>query len=303
MLSNYTYSKYAINKGSNDDIKLFSSYYFKLISKPTEIGAVSYWEFKNCVVELNSMYFNFSGSGPIPPEPINYWEEVYSYNKPFSEINNKYYFVVWRGNENLEWKICKFKNTEKIRLKGGFKLVLDYYGRVDDPNKINLVFDAEINNLRANDQIWTGNSINFKAAYRWDGAGEPNLPEIEPEIGSIIKWNLKNNNINNNNQIKVTVKNKDVSENPVYQLEANYFNWLSITNELETNNILSLIPTEIKLSDGEYGKYLTNLIVSNDKLEECLNYFSQWYRLLYFKAAWMNMTKNLVEDNIKITFN
>ncbi|WP_348735500.1 hypothetical protein [Spiroplasma endosymbiont of Ammophila pubescens] len=61
----------------------------------------------------------------------------------------------------------------------------------------------------------------------------------------------------------------------MWYITQNYFNWLSITNELETNNIPSLIPAEIKLSDGEYGKYLTNLIVSNDKIEEYLNYFSQ----------------------------
>ncbi len=73
-------------------------------------------------------------------------------------------------------------------------------------------------------------------------------------------------------------------------------------NELETNNIPSLIPAEIKLSDGEYGKYLTNLIVFNDKIEDYLNYFSQWYRLLYSKAVWMSMTKKIVVDNIKITF-
>ncbi|RUO86600.1 hypothetical protein, partial [Spiroplasma endosymbiont of Megaselia nigra] len=100
----------------------------------------------------------------------------------------------------------------------------------------------------------------------------------------------------------INVKNKNISENPVYQLEANYFNWLSITNELETNNIPSLIPSKIKLSDGEYGKYLTSLIISNDKIEDYLNYFSQWYRLLYSKTVWTSMTKNLVEDSIKITF-
>ncbi len=75
-----------------------------------------------------------------------------------------------------------------------------------------------------------------------------------------------------------------------------------MTNELETNNIPSLIPAEIKLSDGEYGKYLINLIVFNDKIEDYLNYFSQWYRLLYSKAVLMSMTKKIVVDNIKITF-
>ncbi|WP_400249509.1 hypothetical protein, partial [Spiroplasma sp. ald] len=132
---------------------------------------------------------------------------------------------------------------------------------------------------------------------------EPNTPFIFPKTGKITDWNLKNqNNINKNDEIKITVKNKDISENPIYQLEANYFNWLSIPNELETNNIPSLIPSEIKLSDGEYGKYLTNLIVYNNKIEEYLNYFSQWYILLYSKAVWTSITEDLVEDSIKITY-
>ncbi|WP_310622648.1 hypothetical protein [Spiroplasma citri] len=148
------------------------------------------------------------------------------------------------------------------------------------------------------------NGTYFKSVYRWNNDSEPNTPFISPKTGQITDWNLKQQSKvkNKDNEIKVTVKRQDISENPIYQLEANYFNWLSITNELETNNIPSLIPAEIKLSDGEYGKYLTNLIVSNDKIENYLNYFSQWYRLFYSKAVWMSMTKTLVVDNIKITF-
>jgi hypothetical protein len=70
MLSNYTYSKYAINKGYNDDVKLFAPYYFELISNPRELE-IGYWKFVDCKVKLNSLYFNFS-SVIITPEPINY---------------------------------------------------------------------------------------------------------------------------------------------------------------------------------------------------------------------------------------
>ncbi len=52
MLSNYTYSKYTINKGYNNDIKLFYPYYFELLSIPNKIEE-NYWEFKNSIVQLN----------------------------------------------------------------------------------------------------------------------------------------------------------------------------------------------------------------------------------------------------------
>ncbi|RUP78111.1 hypothetical protein D6D54_01165 [Spiroplasma poulsonii] len=33
--------------------------------------------------------------------------------KPFIIVDNKYYFVVWRGNENNDWRIVKFKHFEQ----------------------------------------------------------------------------------------------------------------------------------------------------------------------------------------------
>ncbi|WP_338992860.1 hypothetical protein [Spiroplasma endosymbiont of Seladonia tumulorum] len=293
MLSNYAYSKYTINKGYNDDVKLIAPYYFKLISKPTEIGEVGYWEFKNCVVELNSSYFNFTNSGPVPPEPINYWKEVYANEKPFNEIENKWYFVIWHGLFNNEWKISMFNNNAiQIRIDTTSDWLMKNFG------------DLQVGYGKSW-KDWTNYPNYFKSVYLWNKNNYPNTPIIDPKTGQITDWNLKQQSIgekNKDNNNNVTVKNKDISKNPIYQLEANYFNWLSLTNELETNNIPSLIPAEIKLSDGEYGKYLTNLIVSNNKIEDYLNYFSQWYILLYSKAVWMSMTKNLVEYNIKITF-
>ncbi|RUO85874.1 hypothetical protein D9R21_06285, partial [Spiroplasma endosymbiont of Megaselia nigra] len=300
MLSNYTYSKYAINKGYNDDVSLFTPYYFELISSPNP-KENRYWEFEHCNVKLNSSYFNFSG-GSNPPEPINYWKEVYADDKPFNNNpdDNKYCFVVWRSNENADWRIVKFQNnnaTKELDTQSEFVLRLSQLGGW---RGIDLAIFLK-NSLRYR---WLLDKNYFKAVYRWESINVPSsIPKINPETGQITDWNLKQqNNINSNGDIKVIFKNKDISENLIYQLEVNYFNWLSITNELETNNIPSLIPAEIKLSDGEYGKYLTNLIVSNDKIEDYLNYFSQWYKLLYSKAVWMSITKNLVEDNIKITF-
>ncbi|WP_281042146.1 lipoprotein [Spiroplasma citri] len=30
--------------------------------------------------------------------------------KPFNKVDNKWYFVVWRGDENDNWRIIKFQN-------------------------------------------------------------------------------------------------------------------------------------------------------------------------------------------------
>ncbi|MBH8623359.1 hypothetical protein TS70_05820, partial [Spiroplasma sp. hyd1] len=301
MLSNYTYSKYAINKGYNDDIKLFSPYFFELISKPVK-KENGYWEFKDCQVLLNSSYFNFSG-GPTPPK--NYWKEIYASGTPFNQVDNKWYFVVWRNDDNGDLKISKFKNNVKLNV-GETHTINESLYLFNGNFAANLKIDLQVILKNGVPLGWffDRDSAFLKSVYCWNNDSKPNTPIIDPKTGQITDWNLKNqNNINNaDGEIKVTIKNKDISENPIYQLEANYFNWLSITNELETNDIPSLIPAEIKLSDGEYGKYLTNLIVSNDKIEDYLNHFSQWYRLLYSKAVWISMTKNLVEDRIKITF-
>ncbi|WP_348735715.1 hypothetical protein [Spiroplasma endosymbiont of Ammophila pubescens] len=296
VLSNYTYSKYGINKGYNDDIKLFTPYYFELLSIPNKIEE-NYWEFKNSIVQLNSSYFNFI-SGPIP---INYWKQIYPSDKPFIIADDNYYFVVWRGDENTNWRIIKFKNINFSERRKVLDTQEDYelaLTRLEDN-----LFRVKIRAVRPITSWSQDDGTYFKSVYHWEIQGQPNTPIIDPQTGQITDWNLKQQNNNNkNDEIKVTVKNTDISENPIYQLETNYFNWLSITNELETNNIPSLIPAEIKLSDGEYGKYLTNLIISNNKIEDYLSYFSQWYKLLYSKENWINMTENLVEDIIKITF-
>ncbi len=60
----------------------------------------------------------------------------------------------------------------------------------------------------------------FKSFYLWNSVGEPNKPFIDPKNIQITDLNLKQQiNVNNkDNKIKVTVKNKDISENTIYQL-------------------------------------------------------------------------------------
>ncbi|AHI58594.1 hypothetical protein P344_06455 [Spiroplasma mirum ATCC 29335] len=49
----------------------------------------------------------------------------------------------------------------------------------------------------------------------------------------------------------ISVINNDFSGNQMFKLDLSYFNWLPLTNELEANDIPSLIPGDINLSSAE----------------------------------------------------
>ncbi|MBP1526083.1 MAG: hypothetical protein H9Q67_06290 [Spiroplasma ixodetis] len=81
----------------------------------------------------------------------------------------------------------------------------------------------------------------------------------------------------------IKLKNNDISQNELFKLDDNQFNWLSITNELESNNIPSLIPADWTLGNGEYGKYFTRAIISNNKIENILNLYGSNKSQLFSK--------------------
>ncbi|WP_339047603.1 hypothetical protein [Spiroplasma endosymbiont of Colias croceus] len=81
----------------------------------------------------------------------------------------------------------------------------------------------------------------------------------------------------------IKLKNNDISQNELFKLDDNQFNWLSITNELESNNIPSLIPADWTLANGEYGKYFTRVIISNNKIENALNLYGSNKSQLFSK--------------------
>ncbi|MBP1527565.1 MAG: hypothetical protein H9Q66_06570, partial [Spiroplasma ixodetis] len=81
----------------------------------------------------------------------------------------------------------------------------------------------------------------------------------------------------------IKLKNNDISKNELFKLNDNQFNWLSITNELESNNIPSLIPADWTLGNGEYGKYFTKAIISSNKIENALNLYGSNKSQLFSK--------------------
>lgn len=81
----------------------------------------------------------------------------------------------------------------------------------------------------------------------------------------------------------IKLKNNDISQNEFFKLDDNQFNWLSITNELESNNIPSLIPADWTLGNGEYGKYFTRAIIDKNKIENALNLYGSNKSQLFSK--------------------
>ncbi|WP_342275792.1 hypothetical protein [Spiroplasma endosymbiont of Nebria brevicollis] len=81
----------------------------------------------------------------------------------------------------------------------------------------------------------------------------------------------------------IKLKNNDISQNELFKLDDNQFNWLSITNELESNNIPSLIPADWTLGNGEYGKYFTKAIIDKSKIENVLNLYGSNKSQLFSK--------------------
>lgn len=81
----------------------------------------------------------------------------------------------------------------------------------------------------------------------------------------------------------IKLKNNDISQNELFKLDDNQFNWLSITNELESNNIPSLIPADWTLGNGEYGKYFTKAIINKNKIKNALNLYGSNKSQLFSK--------------------
>ncbi|MBP1527544.1 MAG: hypothetical protein H9Q66_06460 [Spiroplasma ixodetis] len=97
------------------------------------------------------------------------------------------------------------------------------------------------------------------------------------------------------NNIKLT--NNDISQNELFKLDDNQFNWLSITNELEANNIPSLIPADWTLGNGEYGKYFTRVIIEKIKLENLLNLYGSNKSQLFSKLEFYKEISKIDNNN------
>nr|CAK99426.1 hypothetical lipoprotein transmembrane [Spiroplasma citri] len=110
--------------------------------------------------------------------------------KPFNQADNKYYFVVWRGKENEEWKISKFQNNINVNsltntidnIKNEYHLNLGSYLGI---RKITLfVYKHGFTGFA---ELWENNNL-IKAVYRWDG-DEQKLPDLIVDNNGNVKVN------------------------------------------------------------------------------------------------------------------
>lgn len=94
----------------------------------------------------------------------------------------------------------------------------------------------------------------------------------------------------------IKFKNNDISQNELLKLDDNQFNCLSIINKLATNNISSLIPADWRLGNGEYGKYFTRVIISNNKIENALSLYGSNKSQLFSKLEFYKKISQ-INDN------
>ncbi|PQP78634.1 hypothetical protein C6B38_04815 [Spiroplasma sp. ChiS] len=101
--------------------------------------------------------------------------------KPFNTVDNKWYFVIWRGLKLDEWIVKKYKNFG-----------LDRSNTLIDKSKSNAELHRVSHDLHtiANKEYsaWSkDNGTYFKAVYRWNG-GEEWSPILKYDGGMIKFW-------------------------------------------------------------------------------------------------------------------
>ncbi|WP_374697006.1 lipoprotein [Spiroplasma endosymbiont of Polydrusus formosus] len=98
--------------------------------------------------------------------------------KPFNQIDNKWYFVVWCGDNNSDWRIVKFKNNIDLNIPAGKR-------NLDNLSGYNLnLTNSGIKGINLNiyksaivafSHWWDRSDDYFKSVYLWNNDSEPNI--------------------------------------------------------------------------------------------------------------------------------
>ncbi|KAF0850137.1 MAG: hypothetical protein EIB84_07265 [Spiroplasma poulsonii] len=119
--------------------------------------------------------------------------------KQFNKVDDKWYYVIWRGNSSENWRITDFKNDTKTSKENGKRTIVNEHG----VEKLFLLMETE--GLIKNKEVkfpkdiavqwnssfsWKFSQPNsetvFKSVYCWNGE-EQNLPKLYIDKNGNIK--------------------------------------------------------------------------------------------------------------------
>ncbi|WP_338989420.1 hypothetical protein [Spiroplasma endosymbiont of Seladonia tumulorum] len=116
----------------------------------------------------------------------NNLEWIAPQEKPFNEVDNKWYYVVWRGDKNENWRLIKFKNN-----------TLDFI-EIDNFEKADLWKSSpyKFGSGQTLNIAWTfkeiywenDNGTYFKYVYHWNDE-EQKLPDLIIDNDGNVKVN------------------------------------------------------------------------------------------------------------------
>ncbi|WP_342263759.1 hypothetical protein [Spiroplasma endosymbiont of Clivina fossor] len=92
--------------------------------------------------------------------------------------------------------------------------------------------------------------------------------------------------------------NNDISQNQLFKLNDNQYNWLPLINSLEPNDIPSLLPKDIKLADGNYGKNMTRLFINKSNLNNAMVLYGKDFEDLLSNLEWYELISNVDNTNM-----
>ncbi|QED24045.1 lipoprotein [Spiroplasma citri] len=119
----------------------------------------------------------------------NNLEWIAPQEKPFNQVDNKYYFVVWSSDDKNDWRIIKFQNNDLQHNKILDKhnecvLVLEF---LSSHNTDLFIQENKYPNRR---WYWKNDTKNtyFKSVYRWNDE-EQKLPNLDIDNNGNVKVN------------------------------------------------------------------------------------------------------------------
>lgn len=96
----------------------------------------------------------------------------------------------------------------------------------------------------------------------------------------------------------VDIKNNNFSYNNWFKLNQNNFTWPEISKNLEANNIPSLLPKDISLSNGEFHKYFVKICIDKNQIFNFIKTFfakgNFWLDITELNNKYLEYKQNII---------